>query len=81
MLDYIEQHNPSGARNVKQRVLASIELLKRFPRMGTPTSRTDVRMLVANPYPYLIYYEIDDAAGTVFILDVRHGARRRANNP
>jgi len=34
-------------------------------------------MLVATPYPYLVYYRVEESSGDVVILDIRHGARDR----
>ena len=34
-------------------------------------------MLVATPYPYLVFYEIDQRAGEVINLHIRHGSRDR----
>lgn len=66
-----------GARNLQRRIDDVITRLEEFPHIGTPTARTSVRLVVANPYPYLIYYKVDEGVGEVVILDVRHGARER----
>jgi plasmid stabilization system protein ParE len=36
-----------------------------------------VRKLVTRKYPYLVYYTVDEAAGEIVILNVKHPARRR----
>ena len=77
IFSYIGAHSAAGAKRTQQRILAVIEYLKRFPRIGTPTDDAVTRMLVANPYPYLIFYEIDEAATEIIILHIRHGARER----
>jgi plasmid stabilization system protein ParE len=74
---YIEARNPPAADRVKTRILRLIDLLKHAPRIGSPTDREGVRMLVAHSYPYLIFYSVDDDRREVRILDIRHGARRR----
>jgi toxin ParE1/3/4 len=74
ILDYIEARSPQGAENVKRRLKAAIDLLADHPKSGRATDKGDLRRLVANPYPYVIYYRTD-ATGIV-IHGVRHTARR-----
>jgi toxin ParE1/3/4 len=74
ILDYIEAHSPQGAENVKRRLKAVIDLLAEHPKSGRATNKGDLRRLVANPYPYVIFYRTD-ATGIV-IHGVRHAARR-----
>jgi plasmid stabilization system protein ParE len=74
ILDYIEVRSPQGAERVKRRLQAVIGLLADYPGAGTATSKGDIRRIVANPYPYVIFYR-SDAAGIV-IHSVRHAARR-----
>ena len=54
VLSYIEKPSQMGARNVQRRIDHVIKRLEEFPHIGTPTARTSVRLVVANPYPYLI---------------------------
>ena len=63
VLTYIEARSPRGAARVKARIIAAISPLRRFPGIGTPTDDEGTRMLVATPYPYLVFYEIDQRAG------------------
>jgi len=74
ILDYVQAHSPQGAENVKRRLKAAIDLLADYPESGRPTDRGDLRRILANPYPYVIFYRTD-AAGIV-IHGVRHSARR-----
>lgn len=74
---YINERNPTGAKRVKQRILRVIDLLRDFPKIGSSTDHAGVRMMVAHPYPYLIFYRVAEDAQEVWILDVRHGARQR----
>jgi toxin ParE1/3/4 len=75
ILDYIEARSPQGAERVKRRLKAAIDLLADHPESGRVTNKGDLRRLVANPYPYVIFYRTD-ATGVV-IHGVRHAARRR----
>jgi plasmid stabilization system protein ParE len=74
ILDYIEARSPQGAERVKRRLKAAVDLLADFPESGRATNRGDLRRLVANPYPYVIFYRTD-AIGVV-LHGVRHTARR-----
>jgi toxin ParE1/3/4 len=73
ILDYIEAHSPQGAESVKRRLKAAIDLLADYPEIGRATNKGDLRRLVANPFPYVIFYRAD-ATGIV-IHGVRHAAR------
>ncbi|MDO5091375.1 MAG: type II toxin-antitoxin system RelE/ParE family toxin [Cardiobacteriaceae bacterium] len=43
-----------------------------FPALGS-----DEHLRVCYlPYPYIIYYRVDDASRTVTVLDIVHGARQ-----
>lgn len=77
ILEYIEERSGQGAVSTKRRILEVIAPLKQFPRIGTPTDMAGIRMLVATPYPYLIFYECDDASEVVVIHHIRHGRRER----
>ena len=77
ILEYIGVHSGHGATNTKRRILEVIAQLKRFPRIGTPTDDVSIRMRVASPYPYLIFYECDDATKVVVIHHIRHARRER----
>lgn len=77
ILAFIQERSPRGASRVKERILSAIKLLGRFPGLGTLTDDEGTRMLVATPYPYLVFYEIDVQAGEVIVLHIRHGARDR----
>jgi toxin ParE1/3/4 len=74
ILDYIEARSPEGAQSVKRRLKAAIDLLAEHPNSGRATNKGDLRRLLANPYPYVIFYRTD-ATGIV-IHGVRHTARR-----
>ena len=74
ILDHVQAHSPQGAANVNRRLKAIIDLLADYPESGRATNRGDLRRIVANPYPYVIFYRTD-ATGIV-IHGVRHAARR-----
>jgi plasmid stabilization system protein ParE len=74
ILDYIEARSPKGAESVKGRLQALISLLAEHPESGRLTDKSDLRRVVASPYPYVIFYRPD--ADGIVIHGVRHAARR-----
>jgi plasmid stabilization system protein ParE len=74
ILDYIEARSPQGAANVKRRLQAAIDLVAEHPYSGRATNKGDLRRVVANPYPYVIFYR--PGASEIVIHGVRHTARR-----
>lgn len=79
VLAYIAKRSPQGARRVKTRIQAIINLLLQRPSAGQLTSKGRLRRIVASPYPYLIFYQITD--DEIVIHGVRHGARNPSSMP
>jgi toxin ParE1/3/4 len=79
VLNAIDEQSPQGARHVKARVQAVIDLLMQYPQSGRLTSKGRLRRVVAYPYPYLIFYRATDKE--VVIHGVRHSARRPSSMP
>jgi addiction module RelE/StbE family toxin len=75
IFSYIAQHNRVAAAQVVARIDEAAARLARFPQMGTPKYRAGVRMIALRRYPFLIFYTVE--ADEVFILSVRHAARKR----
>ena len=78
IIDYIAQDNPTRAGTFGQELRDKTSPLARHPQMG----RTDrpglpafVRELVAHRN-YIVFYRVDDDAGTVEILRVKHAAQQ-----
>jgi toxin ParE1/3/4 len=79
VLVYIEERSPQGARHVRARIQAIVNLLVQHPHAGQLTSKGRLRRVVASPYPYLIFYH---ATGDALIIHgVRHTARRPSSMP
>jgi toxin ParE1/3/4 len=74
VLAYIEERSPLGAHHVQARIKTIIDLLLRHPHAGQLTSNGRLRRLVASPYPYLIFYEVNREQ--IVTHGVRHAARR-----
>ncbi len=70
--DYIALENPAAARGIVQRVIAAVERLQRFPRMGSLTNE-----LVGLPYrqlvisPCRVFYRIEKKR--IYIVHVLRG--------
>jgi plasmid stabilization system protein ParE len=48
-----------------------------FPYIGRAQQTKGVRKFVTRKYPYLVYYTVDEAAGEIVILNVKHPAQKR----
>jgi plasmid stabilization system protein ParE len=77
LLSYIRLRSVVGAENVQRRVEKFVADLEQFPFIGTPVGHAGVRMLVATPFPCLVYYVVREAEGDIIVVDIRHGARDR----
>src|SRR4051812_1114372 len=69
---YIGQFNPLAAEQMAERLLAAADSLAEHAERGRPIGAG--RRELVSIWPYLIKYRID--GDTVYILRVRHGARR-----
>jgi toxin ParE1/3/4 len=73
ILAYIAERSPQRAHKVQARIQAIMNLLVRYPMIGTQTDDRTIRRMTASPYPYLIFYEPTDDE---VIRAVRHAARK-----
>jgi plasmid stabilization system protein ParE len=77
IVGYIAEDDASAAELFGDSLLDHLELLEKFPRIGTPTrKKAEVRKLMHSPI--VVYYQIHVARGLVEILHLRHGARKSA---
>ena len=79
ILDYIATRSPQGARRVQARIRTVIDLLPNFPQLGRPTNNPAIRRIAATPYPYVIFYEANEAE--IIIHAVRHASRDPSSMP
>jgi len=79
ILAFIDKRSPAGARQVKARIQAIVDLIALHPRAGRMTGRRRLRRVVVDPYPYLIFYSANDEE--IVIHGVRHAARRPSSMP
>jgi len=76
IIEYLEPLNPHAAVNLLQALVLAGDSLAMFPYRGRAGLAVGTRELVA-VWPYLIIYEINQAADTVSILRIWHGAQDR----
>ena len=74
--DYIRFRNPAAGA-VRSAIYESLQDLILFPQVGRLQQTQGVRKFVTPRYAYLIYYTVDDAAGEIIILSVKHSAQKR----
>ena len=72
---YLMRQSPKGAENVRRAIAATIDRLAEFPGIGRATDLATIQVVMADKYPFRIYYKVinDD----LIIVHVRHAARRR----
>jgi len=78
--EYIESRNPPAAQRVRAAIYESLQNLVLFPHAGRLQQTEGVRKFVTRKYRYLVYYTIDDGAGEIIILSVKHAAQRREHD-
>ena len=80
IFEHIRLDSPQHAPAVIERILNAIDGLESMPARFRPAGRTRKRGSVVHARvvrPFIIYYRIDERILTVFIVEVRHGARRQ----
>ena len=78
IVDHIRRDNPSAATDVRDAIQSTIDRVAAFPSIGSDTDRSDILVIPARPYTYLIFYTATDA--WIIIGYIRHSARRRPAN-
>jgi plasmid stabilization system protein ParE len=74
IVGHIAEDDAEAAERFGDSLLDHLELLERFPRIGTPTrKRAEVRKLMHSPI--VVYYRIHESRRLVEILHFGHGAR------
>src|SRR5258708_2874100 len=72
IIDAIAQESPQGARRVRERMQSITALLIEHPHIGQQTDVVGIRRMLVSPYPYLIFYRVNE--DTVIVQRVRHAA-------
>lgn len=71
---WIAQDSPRAATRVIRRIHERISDLSQFSEQGRLGVKRDTRELVITGTPYIVTYAL--RRGGVFIITIRHGARR-----
>jgi len=75
IIGHIAEEDDDAASRFGNALLDHVDLLTRFPRMGsTVRKRSRVRKLLHSPI--LVYYQIREDKRLVEVLHVRHGSRK-----
>jgi toxin ParE1/3/4 len=74
ILQYVAERNPQAANRVKERIQEIVTLLASHPMAGESTDQPGRRRMIANPYPYVIFYRI--RGDELIIQRIRHTSQR-----
>lgn len=75
IIGHIAEDDADAAARFGSSLIDHVELLTRFPRMGSLIrKRRLVRKLLHSPF--LVYYHVREGWGEIEILHIRHGARK-----
>jgi toxin ParE1/3/4 len=74
--EYLAASSPSGASNVLKRIEDVAAMLGEYPQSGRATSRPNIRVYSLGNYPYLLFFRPITLKRDVYILHVRHAARK-----
>ena len=78
IVSHIAEDDPDAATRFGNSLLDHVELLSRFPRMGSAIrKRAHVRKL--SHTPVLVYYQIREDKCVVEVLYLRHASRKPPN--
>jgi toxin ParE1/3/4 len=75
--EYIDKQNPRAATEVAARIRRAADRLGLWPYMGHAGRARGTLEWVVVGLPYIIVYEVDEAADEVAIIAVFHGAQDR----
>jgi len=73
--DYVARDKPEAAERLAIRIVAVVESLRNYPRLGRVGAEPGVRELVIGGTPYIALYRVEGRR--VVISTVWHGKQRR----
>lgn len=76
--EYIAKDNPKAAERVMIEIRRRANSLSKSPFRGRKQRGRKIWKIGTLRYPYNIFYRVDEVAGEVLVLNVRHAARRRS---
>jgi toxin ParE1/3/4 len=78
IVGHIAEDDPDAASRFGNSLLDHVQLLSRFPRMGS-VIRKRARVRKLSHSPVLVYYQIREDKRLVEILHLRHASRKPPN--
>lgn len=75
-IDYIAGEDPRAAEAQDERISTATQRLAAHPHLGRTGREVGTRELVVTRTPFVVVYQVDEAARTVSILRVLHGAQQ-----
>ena len=75
LLAGIAANNPTAAADVAAAIETTVARLSTFPRLGVETNLAGVRLTVARPYTYLIFYTVE--RDVLVVRNIRHPRRQK----
>ncbi|WP_246688145.1 type II toxin-antitoxin system RelE/ParE family toxin [Methylobacterium sp. WL120] len=72
-LSYVRPRSPHGADRVQARLHATLDLLLLYPESERGTRLPGLRRIAANPYPYVVFYDVSRDA--IVAIAIRDAAR------
>jgi toxin ParE1/3/4 len=72
---YVARDKPEAAEHLAMRIVAAIEALRNYPRLGRAGAEPEIRELVIGNTPYIVLYRVQGER--VVIGTIWHGAQRR----
>jgi len=73
--EYVARDKPEAAERLAIRIVAVVESLRNYPRLGRVGAEPGVRELVIGGTPYIVLYRVEGRR--VVISTVWHGRQRR----
>lgn len=72
---YVARDKPDAAERLAARIVAVVEALRNYPRLGRAGPEPGIREVVIGGTPYIVWYRVDDQRVT--IITIWHGAQQR----
>jgi toxin ParE1/3/4 len=75
--DYVARDKPQAAERLAIRIVAVVETLKTYPRLGRAGPESELRELVIGGTPYIVLYRVERRR--VVINTIWHAKQRRGS--
>jgi toxin ParE1/3/4 len=74
-LFYLTKDKPEAAERLATRIVAVVEALRNYPRLGRVGTEPGIRELIIGGTPYIVLYRV--RGQRVIISTIWHGAQRK----